>query len=67
MAVRKKDKGASISAPSRTIVAEDVRIENGMFVDEDGNISERISECLVNPTDTFKITIRITIDGEDEN
>lgn len=66
MAVKKKDKGASISVPSRTIIAEDVRIENGTFVDEDGNISERISECLLNPNDTFKITIKITIDDDNK-
>ena len=29
MAVKNKDKGATVSAPSRTITADEVRIENG--------------------------------------
>ena len=35
MAVKNKDKGATVSAPSRTITADEVRIENGVFVDEE--------------------------------
>ena len=29
MSVKNKDKGATVSAPSRTITADEVRIENG--------------------------------------
>ena len=32
MAVKNKDKGATVSAPSRTITADEVRIDNGVFV-----------------------------------
>lgn len=46
MAVKNKDKGATVSAPSRTITAEGVHIENGVFVDEEGNIAERVSKLL---------------------
>ena len=35
MAVKNKDKGATVSAPSRTITADEVRIDNGVFVDEE--------------------------------
>ena len=49
MSVKNKDKGATVSAPSRTITADEVRIENGVFVDEEGNIAERVAGLLVNP------------------
>ena len=65
MAVKNKDKGATVSAPSRTITADEVRIENGVFVDEEGNIAERVAKLLVNPSDTFKVTIKIELPDED--
>ena len=65
MAVKNKDKGATFSAPSRTITADEVRIENGVFVDEEGNIAERVAKLLVNPSDTFKVTIKIELPDED--
>ena len=65
MAVKNKDKGATVSAPSRTITADEVRIENGVFVDEEGNIAERIAGLLVNPSDCFKVTIKIELPDED--
>ena len=58
MAVNKKDKATTVSAASRTITADGVKIENGMFVDDEGNISERVAEFLLNPTDSFKVTIK---------
>ena len=64
MAVKNKDKGATVSAPSRTITADEVRIENGVFVDEEGNIAERVAKLLVNPSDTFKVTIKIELPDE---
>ena len=68
MSVKNKDKGATISAPSRTITAEGVHIENGVFVDEEGNIAERVSKLLLNSNDLFKVTIKIELhdDAEDE-
>ena len=65
MAVKNKDKGATISAASRTITADKVHIENGVFVDEEGNIAERVAGLLVNPSDTFKVTIKIELPDEE--
>lgn len=65
MAVKNKDKGTTISAASRTITAEGVHIENGVFIDEEGNISERVAGLLVNPNDTFKVTIKIELPDEE--
>ena len=66
MAVKNKDKGATVSAPTRTITADDVTIRDGLFVDENGNIAERVAELLVNPSDTFKVTIKIELPDDDE-
>ena len=65
MSVKNKDKGATVSAASRTITADSVHIENSMFIDEEGNIAERIAELLLNPTDSFKVTIKIELPDED--
>ena len=65
MAVNKKDKATTVSAASRTITADEVRIENGVFVDEEGNIAERVAGLLVNPSDCFKVTIKIELPDED--
>ena len=67
MAVKNKDKGATVSAASRTITADKVHIENGVFVDEEGNIAERVAGLLLNPTDSFKVTIKIELPDEDIN
>ena len=66
MAVKNKDKGATVSAASRTITADKVHIENGVFVDEEGNIAERVAKLLLNPTDSFKVTIKIELPDDDE-
>ena len=65
MSVKNKDKGATVSAASRTITADKVHIENGVFVDEEGNIAERVAKLLVNPSDTFKVTIKIECPDEE--
>lgn len=65
MSVKNKDKGATVSAPSRTITADEVTIRDGLFVDENGNIAERVAELLVNPSDSFKVTIKIELPDED--
>ena len=67
MAVNKKDKATTVSAASRTITADGVRIENGMFVDDEGNISKRVAELLLNPADSFKITIKFELPDEEES
>ena len=66
MSVKNKDKGATVSAASRTITADEVRIENGVFVDEEGNIAERVAKLLVNPSDTFKLAIKVELPDENE-
>ena len=67
MAVKNKDKGATVSVPTRTITADKVHIENGVFVDEEGNIAERVAGLLLNPSDTFKLAIKIELPDEDVN
>ena len=66
MSVKNKDKGATVSAPSRTITAEGVHIENGVFVDEEGNIADRVSKLLLNSNDVFKISIKVDLPDEVE-
>ena len=66
MAVKNKDKGATVSAPSRTITAEGVHIENGVFVDEEGNITDRVSKLLLNSNDVFKLSIKVDLPDEVE-
>ena len=66
MSVKNKDKGATVSAPSRTITADGVHIENGVFVDEEGNIAERVSKLLLNSNDVFKISIKVDLPDEVE-
>ena len=67
MAVKNKDKGATVSTASRTITADSVHIENGVFIDEEGNIAERVAGLLVNPSDCFKVTIKIELPDEEES
>ena len=67
MSVKNKDKGATVSAASRTITADKVHIENGVFIDEEGNIAERVAWLLVNPSDTFKLAIKIELPDEEES
>ena len=67
MSVQNKDKGATASALSRTITADEVRIDNGVFVDEEGNIAERVAGLLVNPSDTFKLEIKNELPDEEES
>ena len=66
MSVKNKDKGVTVSAASRTITAEGVHIENGVFVDEEGNIADRVSKLLLNSNDVFKISIKVDLPDEVE-
>ena len=67
MSVKNKDKGATVSVPTRTITAEGVHIENGVFVDEEGNIADRVSKLLLNSNDVFKLAIKIELSDEEES
>lgn len=66
MAVKNKDKEATVSAATRTITADEVRIDNGIFVDEEGNIAERVAKLLINPDDMFKLSIKIELSDKAE-
>lgn len=63
--VKKKDKQGVTPASTRTITATDVKIVNGVFVDEEGNIAEKIAEYIPENIDTFKLTIKFEI-ADDE-
>ena len=67
MAVKNKDKGTTVSAPTRTIIADGVHIENGVFIDDEGNIAERVSNLLIKPDDSFKVTIKIELPDEENS
>ena len=67
MSVKNKAKGATVSSPLRSITADEVRIENGVFVDEEGNIAERVAGLLVNPSDCLKVTIKIELPNEEQS
>ena len=68
MSVKNKDKGATVSAPSRTITADEVRIENGVFVDETGDITQQVIDALPEGTEQvgFKITVELPSDEDTE-
>lgn len=63
--VSKKDKVGVRPASTRTITATDVKIINGQFVDEEGNIAEKISEYIPDDIETFKITIKFDINDDE--
>ena len=67
MAVVKKDKDATVSVAKRTITATSVSIQDGIFVDENGNIAESVKENLPDGIDKFdiKITIEFPEDSEE--
>lgn len=67
MAVNKKDKATTVSPAARTITADSIRIENGIFVDDEGNIAERVSELLLNSNDIFKVTIKFELPDEEKS
>lgn len=67
MAVKNKDKEATVSVATRTITADNVSIENGLFVDEQGNIADRVSELLINPEDKIKVTIKFDLPDSDNS
>lgn len=63
--VDSKIKKATVSAAKKNITASGVRIENGIFVDDEGSIVERIAEKLPEGTTTFDIKISIEISDEE--
>ncbi len=67
MAVTKKDKDVTVSAATRIITVSNVKIIDGNFVDEEGNITERVAEHLVDANASFKITIKIELPEEEDS
>lgn len=63
--VKKKDKIGIRPSSTRTITATDVNIVNGCFVDEDGNIADKIAEFIPENIETFKITIKFDISDDE--
>ena len=53
--VDSKIKKATVSAAKKNITASGVRIENGVFVDDEGSIVDRIAEMLPEGTTIFDI------------
>ena len=63
--VDSKIKKATVSAAKKNITASGVRIENGIFVDDEGSIVDRIAEKLPKGTTIFDIKISIEISDEE--
>ena len=42
-------------------------MQRGLLIDEEGNIAERIASSLPNPTDIFKITVKIELSDDEES
>lgn len=65
--VDSKIKKATVSAAKKNITASGVRIENGVFVDDEGSIVERVAEKLPEGTTIFDIKISIEISDEESD
>ena len=63
--VDSKIKKATVSAAKKNIIASGVRIENGVFVDDEGSIVDRIAEMLPEGTTFFDIKISIELPDEE--
>ena len=63
--VDSKIKKATVSAAKKNIIASGVRIENGVFVDDEGSIVDRIAEMLPEGTTIFDIKISIELPDEE--
>lgn len=63
--VKKKDKAGSMSSATRTITATDIKIENGVMVDENGDVVSQISNYLPEDIESFKLTIKFEISDEE--
>lgn len=63
--VDSKIKKATVSVAKKNITASGVRIENGVFVDDEGSIVDRIAEMLPEGTTIFDIKISIELPDEE--
>lgn len=63
----KVSKKSATSQPAKVVIAvSDVKIENGMFVDEEGNIAQSVMDALPEDVEMFEIKITIPRKDEDE-
>ena len=65
--VKKKDTEEKVTAASRKITVTGVAIEDGMLVDEDGNVANRIAEHLPKGIDIFDMTIKFNLPVEEDD
>ena len=62
-----KDVCSKITPPKKQITITDVGIKDGNFIDEEGNIADRLVDVLPDGEDTnfiIKITINMPIDED---
>lgn len=64
--IKYKDSKKTINFAKRTITISNVAIKDGLFVDEDGNIANRISELLISPVDGINMSIKFELPDEVE-
>lgn len=63
--IKVKELKAKTTAAKRTISVTEVSIENGVFVDEEGNIAEKVLEKLPENTGKFTLSICVELPGEE--
>ena len=59
--IKYKDSKKTINFAKRTITISNVTIKDGLFVDEDGNIANRLSELLISPVDGINMSIKFEL------
>lgn len=62
--IKVKESKAKTTVAKRTISVTEVSIENGVFVDEEGNIAEKVLGKL--PENNGKFTLSICVELPDE-
>lgn len=62
-----KDIDSKITPPKKQITITDVSVKDGNFIDEEGNIAERLADALPDGEDTtFTIKISINMPVEED-
>ena len=59
------DSEEKITHAKKTIKLDGIFVKDLKFVDEEGNIAERVAGLLVNPSDSFKLAIKVELPDED--
>ena len=63
--IKVKNTEKKTTVPKRNITISNVYIVDGKFVDEDGDIINRLIDDLPNPDEEFTIKISIELDDEE--